>query len=143
VADRRGTRRGGLPRILVRGDTARNRVELNVAGETRQRAALSIARNYMDAVHEYYAALSFKAKVPLPDQPEVDVGYDYLVKLERDKGLDYTFPIDDAHREYSVGELLEGVRDVADELRREHPPQMGSKHSMNLAIAAYIGSRSP
>jgi nucleoside phosphorylase len=41
----------------------------------------------------------------------VDVGYDHLIQLEQKKGLDYTFLPEDADREYSVLELLEGVRD--------------------------------
>ena len=97
--------------ILVRSDTARNRVEIHVAGTTRQRAALSVVRNYFDAVHRYYAKLSVKERVPLPEQPEVDVGYEHLVKLERDEGLDHMFLPEDADRKYSVRELLEGVRD--------------------------------
>src|SRR5207237_7589548 len=104
--------------VLVRGDTARNRVEIQVAGTTGQRAALSIVRNYFDAVHRYYAKLPFKERVPLPEQPEVDVGYDHLVKLERTEGLDHIFLPEDADRKYSVRELLEGVRDDGARRRR-------------------------
>jgi internalin A len=107
-------------RILVRGDAARNRVEIQVAGTTGQRAALSVVRSYFDAVHRYYVKLPFKARVPLPEQPEVDVGYDHLVKLECDEGLDHTFLPEDAHRKYSVRELLEGVRDDGARRRRRH-----------------------
>jgi internalin A len=98
-------------RILVRSDTAHNRVEIHVAGATGQRAALSIVRNYFDAIHRYYAKLSFKARVPFPDNPEESVPYDHLVKLEREEGLDHSFLPEDAERKYTVGELLEGVRD--------------------------------
>lgn len=105
-------------RILVRGDTARNRVEIQVAGETGQRAALSVVRSYFDAVHRYYVKLPFKARVPLPEQPEVDVGYDHLVKLEAEEGLDHTFLPEDADRKYSVRELLEGVRNDGPRHRR-------------------------
>jgi nucleoside phosphorylase len=98
-------------RILVRGDTARNRVEIQVAGTTGQRAALSIVRNYFATVHRYYAKLPFEERVPLPEQPEVDVGYEHLVTLEREDSLDHTFRPERADRKYSVRELLEGVRD--------------------------------
>ncbi len=107
-------------RILVRGETARNRVEIYVAGETGQRAALSVVRSYFDAVHHYYAKLPVKARVPLPEQPEVDVGYEHLIQLERMKGLDHTFLPEDAAREYSVRELLEGVRDDGPRRYRRH-----------------------
>jgi len=109
-------------RILVRAETARNRVEIQVAGTTGQRAALSVVRSYFDAVHRrYYARLPFKERVPLPRQPEVDVGYEHLVKLEREKGPDYVFLPEDAEREYAVRELLEGVRDDEGRRRREKP----------------------
>jgi hypothetical protein len=74
-------------RILVRGDTARNCVEILVAGETGQRAALSVVRNHFDAVHHYYVRLSVEERVPLPDQPDVDVGYQHLRRLEREEGV--------------------------------------------------------
>jgi nucleoside phosphorylase len=98
-------------RILVRGDTRRNRVEIQVAGNAGQRAALSIVRGYFDTVHHYYARLPVKARVPLPEQPEVDVGYEHLIALEQRRGLDHMFLPEDAAREYTVRELLEGVRD--------------------------------
>jgi internalin A len=112
-------------RILVRGDTTRNRVEIHVVGSTGRRAALSVVRNYFDAVHRYYAKLSFKGKVPLPEQPEVGIGYDHLVKLEHDEGLDYKFLPEDANRKYSVRELLEGVRDDGARRRRRHAEHSG------------------
>ena len=107
-------------RILVRCDTANHRVEIYVAGTTGKRAALSIVRNYFDAVHRYYAKISVEARVPLPDQPDVDVGYDDLIQRERDEGIDHTWRPEHASRKYSVRELLEGVRD--DEARRWRRP---------------------
>jgi internalin A len=98
-------------RILVRGDTARHRVEILVAGKTAQREALSIVRNHFDAVHHYYARLKVEERVPLPDQPDVDVGYQHLIRLEDRKGLEHMYLPENALREYSVRELLEGVRD--------------------------------
>ena len=111
-------------RILVRGETARNRVETQVAGAIGQRAALSIVRNYFDAVHRYYAKLRVKERVPVPEPPEVDVGYDHLVKLEREEGLDHSLP-EDADRKYTVRELLEGVRDDGARRRRRRAERSG------------------
>ncbi|MBK7538696.1 MAG: hypothetical protein IPI49_25680 [Myxococcales bacterium] len=82
-----------------------------VAGKTGQRAALSIVRNHFDAVHRHYAKLKVEERVPLPDQPDVDVGYEHLAMLEREEGLEYTYRPENALRKYSVRELLEGVRD--------------------------------
>jgi GTPase SAR1 family protein len=99
-------------RVLVRGDIARNTVEILVAGTTGQRAALSIVRNHFAAVHGHYAGLTVKERVPLPEQPEVDVGYQHLLTLEGEEGIEHAFRPDGADRKYSVRELLEGVRDV-------------------------------
>lgn len=115
-------------RILVRGDIARNSVEIHVAGATGQRAALSVVRNYFDAVHRHYFEAAHRkdakplveARVPLLDKPEVDVGYDHLVTLEREEGPDHTFRPERADRKYSVRELLEGVRDEGVRRRRRH-----------------------
>ena len=51
-----------------------------------------------------------EARVPLSDQPKVDVGYEYLLELEKEEGDDYSFRPEGAKRKYSVKELLEGVR---------------------------------
>lgn len=108
-------------RILVRSDAATNRVEIFVAGKTGQRAALSIVRNHFDAVHRYYAKLKVEERVPLPDQPEIDVGYQDLVTLESKEGPDYSFYPGGTDRKYLVRALLEGVRyDDALRHRRHH-----------------------
>ena len=97
-------------RILVRVEPTRQRVEILVDGTTGKLAALGIVRNYLNAVHSRYAKLDVKAKVPLPDQPEVDVSYDHLVKLEERYGLEHSFDPEGAQRAYRVRELIEGVR---------------------------------
>ncbi|HEX8106395.1 MAG TPA: COR domain-containing protein, partial [Kofleriaceae bacterium] len=60
-------------RILVRGEVGKARVEIHVAGPTHRRSALSVVRGYFDAVHRHYPRLTVNARVPLPEQPEVDV----------------------------------------------------------------------
>jgi hypothetical protein len=97
--------------ILIRAEPGKNRVEILIAGPSpRRRTALAIVRNHFEAVHERYARLNVKARVPLPEQPEVDVGYDHLVKLEQRFTLDHGVEPEDAERSYTVRELLEGVR---------------------------------
>jgi hypothetical protein len=49
--------------------------------------------------------------VPLPSQPDESVGYDHLIRLEREGGIDSSFLPERAERKYTVRELLEGVRD--------------------------------
>jgi small GTP-binding protein len=121
-------------RILVRGNTGKNRVEILVNGASGQRAALSIVRNYFEAVHRHYARLTVSARVPLPDQPDVDVGYDHLATLEQDEGLEHAFRPEGALRKYTVRELLEGVRH--DEARRR-------RHGRDDATRDDLDDRAP
>jgi internalin A len=95
--------------ILVQAERKYNRIEIKVDGTTGQRAALGIVRNYFDEVHRLYANLPCKARVPLPKQPDLDVGFSHLLELEKTRGLNHKFLPEDAAREYSVRELLEGV----------------------------------
>ncbi|HWO26635.1 MAG TPA: COR domain-containing protein [Kofleriaceae bacterium] len=130
-------------RILVRGDTARNRVEIHVAGTVGQRAALSVIRNYFEAVHRHYAKLTVSARVPLPDQPDVDIGYDHLITLELEEGPEHAFRPEGARRKYTVRELLEGVRhDEARHRRhdRDAPPRPGpDDHARRPSASPYRG----
>jgi GTPase SAR1 family protein len=73
-------------RVLVRGEVGKARVEIYVAGPSSRRSALGVVRGYFDAVHRHYVRLKVTAKVPLPDQPEVDVGYEYLVQARARRG---------------------------------------------------------
>ena len=98
-------------KILVRGDRDKGRIDIEVAGPAeRQRAALNVALNDLEYVHQLNSETGAKARVPLPDQPELSVGYQHLLNLEERHGLDHTFDPEEADRSYTVRELLEGVR---------------------------------
>ena len=64
----------------------------------------------LDEVHRLNPEIGHKAKVPLPDNPDVAVSYQHLLELEELKGDNYEFYPDGAKRFYTVAELLEGVR---------------------------------
>lgn len=97
--------------ILVKGNIENKQVDINVVGKPQfRRSALNIILNNLEIVHRLFKEADAEARVPLSDQPEIDVGYDHLLKLEARYTLDYKFDPEDADRAYSVGELLEGVR---------------------------------
>jgi nucleoside phosphorylase/Leucine-rich repeat (LRR) protein len=126
--------------VLVRADLARNRIEIQVKGTTGRREALSVVRHYFDAVHHYYAKLPFEARVPLPDQPEESVGYEHLIRLEREESINYRFLPERANHKYSVRELLEGVREDARRLRR----RLGkSEDASSRSVVGAAASRHP
>jgi len=98
-------------RILVRGDRDRRQIDVSVAGPPGlRRSALNVVLDDLDEVHARNPEIGAKALVPLPDQSEIDVSYDHLLRLEKRYGLDYAFDPEDADRSYVVCELLEGVR---------------------------------
>ncbi|WLD11866.1 COR domain-containing protein [Planctellipticum variicoloris] len=100
----------GCP-ILVRGYRDKQRIDISVAGPNGQRrAALNVILNDLEYVHRLNSEIQPVARVPLPDRPELSVSYDYLLRLERSKGAEFTFLPEDGDREYKVRELLDGVR---------------------------------
>jgi len=98
-------------RVLVKGDRDRRRVDIAVMGPAnRRRSALAVVRERLRVVHDLNPEAGPKARVPLPDDPDNSVGYDHLIELEARKGRHHRFDPEGADRDYSVEELLEGVR---------------------------------
>ncbi|MDX1970633.1 MAG: COR domain-containing protein, partial [Planctomycetaceae bacterium] len=98
----------GCP-ILVRGDRNRERIDIAVAGPAElRRAALNIVLNELMQVHRWNPEIRPDARVPLPDKLEESVPYEHLLRLEG-KRIETFFP-EKGDREYTVRELLEGVR---------------------------------
>jgi len=106
-------------RILVEADRDKRRIDISVAGMAdRRRSALNVVLDHLEVVHTHNQEIGQKARVPLPDKLDVDVGYDHLMLLEEKCGLEHRFYPEGADRIYTVGELLEGVR------REERPSQV-------------------
>jgi hypothetical protein len=101
----------GCP-ILVQADLDQRRIDLQVAGPpARRRGALDVIRHHLETVHKKNPEAAPTALVPLPDQPECDEKYDFLLRLEEQRGPEYRHWPTDANRDYSVAELLNGVRE--------------------------------
>jgi internalin A len=92
--------------VLVRADRDKNRIELAVIGpEARRRSALDVVLQDLEVVHKLHPEIGMEARVPLPDDPEVDVGYEHLLALEEDEGPEHSFRPEKAKRKYRVGPL--------------------------------------
>ena len=101
--------------IMVEADIAATpkRIDIKVCGpRERQRSALAVILNELNHVHDLNPECGAKPRVPLPDDPEHDVSYDHLLKLEAKHGSTYELEPEGAVREtpYTVAELLNGVR---------------------------------
>ena len=100
----------GCP-VLVTADLGERRVDIAVDGRAvRGRMALGIVRNHLKAVHERNPEVKPDERVPLKDQPELDVSFTHLLRLEELEGPNFEFLPEGAERKYAVSELLEGVR---------------------------------
>ncbi len=88
---------------VVKSDDNAKRIYIFVNGDQR-REFLTVVRSVFLDINRGFESLDFREMVPLPDNPEVVVSYDHLVKLEQ-KGIQDYFP-DGADRDYKVKELL-------------------------------------
>jgi pimeloyl-ACP methyl ester carboxylesterase len=109
--------------VLVMADVDKKRIDIQVDGPPGQRrSALAVILNDLQAVHALNPEINPEGRVPLPDDPEVDVGYNHLLELEETEGRDYEYRPEKAKRKYQVKELLEGVRHEA----RQQPGREGA-----------------
>jgi len=92
----------------VRGDRQKNRIFIHVHGESdARRRALAVIRHELKEINATLPGITTKELVPLPQEPDVTVEYEYLLQLERDG--DDEFRPQGATRRYRVRELLDGV----------------------------------
>ena len=96
---------------LVRGDTQAGKVYISVQGEVpvRRRNALAVIRDQFRQIHATIPKIGAQEKVPLPDNPDVVVGYEHLLTLE-EQGIE-TFVPEGAREPYRVQDLLNGIED--------------------------------
>jgi small GTP-binding protein len=127
--------------VLVDGGLADDRIDIRVTGPPHQRRdALAVIRSVFAKVHQRMPESAPTERVPLPDQPEVDVGYDHLRALERDEGSAHTFRPEGAQRKYSVAELLHGIRN--DRFAHASLVRPGDELGGSALVTAY-GSTGP
>jgi internalin A len=95
---------------LVKGDAQERKVYISVSGPARsQRTLLAIIRADFDRIHSDFAKLQPKAMVPVPDNPDVLVPYEKLLKFEEQGIKEFPELAGDEVLSLSVRELLDGV----------------------------------
>jgi internalin A len=110
--------------ILVQGNTDPKQLDFKIVGlPKKRRDALEILLKMLGEVHKPHKELGEKAVVPLPDNPQICVSYEHLLRLEKMDGPSGLFLPDGAERKYRVHELLEGVRVEREVLSRSIRPQ--------------------
>ena len=98
-------------KALVRGDREKRRIDIEVTGPAgSRRGALNVVLNDLEYVHDLNPEIGADPRVPLPDQPGISVSYEHLLRMEELKGPGYELHPEGAARDYTVQELLAGVR---------------------------------
>jgi internalin A len=120
-------------KVLVRSDRDRGRMHVSVIGpETCRRAALAVVRDEFRRIHATVPGLDPKEMVPMPDQPEVVVGYEHLLKLEQMRQTEY-IP-EGLDRPINVRHLLERVESIEERMKRVAlwEPALGKRMELHL-----------
>ena len=88
---------------VIRADIEAKRISIYVNGNQR-RDYFSVILQMFREINNSFEKLKAIEKIPLPDNPEVTVSYDHLIKLEL-KGRETYMP-DGSDDEYNVSDLL-------------------------------------
>jgi small GTP-binding protein domain len=88
---------------VVRADNEAKRINIYVNGDQRRDYFAIILQKFRE-INTSFEKLKATEKIPLPDKPEVTVGYEYLIKLEA-RGIEVQM-FDGSDSEYRVSDLL-------------------------------------
>lgn len=112
---------------VVWSDNRDRKIMISVDGRDRREFFREIRREF-GSIHETFKRLDVSQKVPLPDEPDVDVDYDDLV-FHRDEGVAHIL-VGEVRRKYSVQDLLDGIE------RSEHRAPTDAGHKQRAVRAA-------
>lgn len=134
----------GCP-VLIDGHLPYKYVDIAVAGPKHQRRdALAVVRDLFRVIHDRMPETEPEARVPLPQQPGDDVPYKHLQLLQQKMGDDHRFIPQGATDEYTVSELLNGIRpDTTHQSGPAAPVVVNidtSSHSSNLNVVDSPGA---
>jgi internalin A len=101
---------------LVKADREDRKIFIRVGGPERgRRICLAVIRSQLAAIHQTIPGLEVEEKVPLPGYPDVVVGYEHLLNLERLGEM--SFIPERTSKRFSVRQLLDGIEE--EQARRE------------------------
>nr|WP_255679148.1 COR domain-containing protein [Methanosarcina sp. DH1] len=88
---------------VIKADNEAKRISIYVNGKQKRDYFAVILQKFRE-INNSFEKLKATEKIPLPDEPEVTVGYEHLIKLEL-RGIETYIP-DGSDNEYYVSELL-------------------------------------
>ena len=109
---------------VVRADARERRVDINVTGARRRRKELlTIIRERFHEQHRDLAGLTVDERVPLPDEPNVTVSYNFLLQLE-EEGEEWCRP-EGSRQKLRVVDLLDGIETAEQRAERREQDKLG------------------
>ncbi|MEM9761553.1 MAG: COR domain-containing protein [Pseudomonadota bacterium] len=121
---------------VIRADREARMVDIAVKGQ-RCREALAVLREAFASVHDVLGDLGATSWTPMPDNPNVEESYEFLLRLEDEEGADYRHRPTDADHAYSVRELL----DLVDSQRSVHASASFAEPATAKVLGAGAGVR--
>ena len=125
--------KGYYSTAVIRADIEAKRISIYINGNQR-RDYFSVILQRFREINNSFEKLKATEKIPLPDEPEVTVSYDHLIKLEL-KGRETCMP-DGSDNEYNVSDLLGTVinrsneRALLEEILRISEMNRGSENEI-------------
>jgi small GTP-binding protein len=95
--------KGFKSNAVIKADNEAKRISIYVDGDQKRDYFAVILQKFRE-INNSFEKLKATEKIPLPDEPEVTVGYEHLIKLEL-RGIETYMP-DGSDNEYKVSELL-------------------------------------
>jgi len=87
----------------VKSDNEEKQITIKVNG-IQKKDYFSVILHTLRDINDSFEKLSFTEKVPMPDNPDITVSYEHLIRLALNNHTTY-FP-DGSDKEYNVGQLL-------------------------------------
>ena len=91
---------------VIKADEQDKKIYIYVDGEQKRDYFSAILFSFRE-INRSFEKLKTIEKVPLPDEPEISVSYEHLIKLE-ERDIDSYLP-EGSDFEYSIRELLDGI----------------------------------
>jgi len=92
---------------VVKADEIEKRISILILG-SQKRDYLGIILYSFRLINQSFKKLKYTEKVPMPDNPNITISYEHLIRLES-RAIRYYLP-DGAEKEYDVQELLGNVK---------------------------------
>lgn len=124
-------------RALIKADLAERQISIQVSGQ-QKKDYFAVLRHTLWDINDDFKKLDIEERVPLPDQPNMNVLLEELIGHELDNKKEIY--IGRLRKNYDVSKLLYGIvssKEIQKELARYQgkPPEKGDTYHLHLMVA--------